>query len=127
MDRPCVLIVDDDEAVVSVVCRILGKAGFQVCTAVSSAEALKVLNTRKVKILIYDLGVSGERGAFDFLASIHSAQPAVSILLITGFATQETFEEASRLGIRLMEKPFGATELLAQMSFMMARSKHSAA
>jgi len=127
MDRPSVLFVDDDEAVLSVAARILRKADFPVCTADSAATALALLNTRKIGIMIYDLSVGGEEGAFDFLSSVHRSQPSLSILLITGYASPETVKEAERLEIRLLEKPFGSTELLAQMSYLMAHRKNTAA
>jgi DNA-binding NtrC family response regulator len=127
MERPNVLFVDDDEAVLSLAARILRKAEFPVCTADSAAKALAILSTRNIGIMIYDLSVGGQAGAFNFLSSVHQSQPSLSIMLITGYASPETVEEAQRLEIRLLEKPFGSTELLAQMSYLMARRKNTAA
>jgi DNA-binding NtrC family response regulator len=74
-----------------------------------------MINEGTFGALIYDLSVTAERGPFQFLASCLNDQPSLSILLITGFADHETRRQAANLKIRLLEKPFGATDLLVQL------------
>jgi ActR/RegA family two-component response regulator len=42
--------------------------------------------------------------------------PRLAILLVTGFANDETKTQAAKLGVRLLEKPFGASDLLFELS-----------
>jgi DNA-binding NtrC family response regulator len=112
---PSVLVVDDDDAVSTVLKEILRAAGFAVSATSLSNEATAMIKTGQFGVLIYDLSVSAEQGPFQFLASCLNRQPSLSILLITGFADHETRRQAANLKIRLLEKPFGATDLLVQL------------
>lgn len=116
MKLPSVLVVDDDDAISTVVRDILLTVGFEVSATSSSSDAMAKLKERSFGILIYDLSVSGEQSASTFLASCMTEQPRLAILLVTGFANEETKTQAAKLGIRLLEKPFGASDLLFEVS-----------
>jgi len=115
-----VLVVDDDEAVATVLQDILLIAGYPVSVTSSSSVALAAITKGTFDVLIYDLSVNGKRGCFPFLASCLKYHPGLAILLITGFADEETRRQAANLKIRLFEKPFLATDLLAELSTLLS-------
>jgi DNA-binding NtrC family response regulator len=119
---PSVLVVDDDEAVATVLQDILLISGYPVSVTSSSSVALAVITKGTFDVLIYDLSVNGKQGCFQFLASCLKNRPGLAILLITGFADEETRRQAANLEIRLLEKPFLATDLLAQLSAVVSEA-----
>jgi CheY-like chemotaxis protein len=119
---PSVLVVDDDEAVATVLQDILLIAGYQVSVTSSSSVALAAITKGTFGVLIYDLSVNGKQGCFPFLASCLKYRPGLVILLITGFADEGTRRQAANLKIHLLEKPFLATDLLAQVSALVSEA-----
>jgi DNA-binding response OmpR family regulator len=122
---PSVLVVDDDDAVATVLQDILLMAGYDVSVRSSSSEAISEIGKGTFDVLIYDLSVSGKQGCFQFLASCLKYHSGLAILLITGFADEGTRRQTANLRIRLLEKPFLAAELLAQLSELVSRVDRS--
>jgi DNA-binding NtrC family response regulator len=122
---PSVLVVDDDEGVATVLQDILVMGGYNVSVASSSTEAVSEIRKGTFDVLIYDLSVSGRQGCFRFLASCLKYHPGLAILLITGYADEETRRQAANLDIRLSEKPFLAADLLAQLSELVSKAERS--
>jgi DNA-binding response OmpR family regulator len=127
MSHSEILLVDDDQSVLTVVSRILRKSGYRVTTALSLAKALAVIQKQTFNVVIYDLSVGAGQTLDDVLAQLRAAQPNLPVLLITGYAGPETEGDVERLGIELLEKPFDGDELVARVSELVRRSKHSAA
>jgi ActR/RegA family two-component response regulator len=48
--------------------------------------------------------------------------PRLAVLLVTGFANDETKTQAAKLGVRLLEKPFGASDLLFELSSLIGHA-----
>jgi DNA-binding NtrC family response regulator len=122
-----VLLVDDDNAVVTVVTRILKKSGLRVTSAGTLQKAISILKERTFTILIYDLSVGAGRRLEDVMDELRATQPRLPVLLITGYAGPDTESEVERLRIDLLEKPFEPEELLQRVSELIRRGKHSAA
>ena len=127
MSHSEILLVDDDQSVLTVVSRILRKSGHRVTTALSLAKALAILQQQTFNVVIYDLSVGAGQTLDNVLAQLRAAQPKLPVLLITGYAGPETEGDVERLGIELLEKPFEGDELVARVSELVRRSKHSAA
>jgi DNA-binding NtrC family response regulator len=122
---PSVLVVDDDEGVVTVLQDILLMAGYNISVTSSSSGAVSEVRKGTFDVLIYDLSVSGKQGCFQFLASCLKYHSGLAILLITGFADEGTRRQAANLRIRLLEKPFLAADLLAQVSELVSEADRS--
>jgi DNA-binding NtrC family response regulator len=121
VNSPSVLVVDDDAPVSAVIQEILRSAGYPVSATSSPNEAIEMIRKGDFGVLIYDLSIRSQPESFDLLASCLKDQPGLAILLITGFADDEARQETRELGIRLLEKPFGATDLLCQLSSLLRR------
>jgi DNA-binding NtrC family response regulator len=76
-----------------------------------SQEAIAALNEQHFDILVTDLKMSGPDG-MDVLQAAKQAQPDIKPVVITGFATRETADEAMRRGAAaFIAKPFRMSHL----------------
>ena len=84
-----ILIADDEEAIRSLIARALRQDGHEVVTATDGAHALDVLGQERgaFELLLTDIRMP----VMDGIALAHAAaraHPAVTILLMTGYADQ---------------------------------------
>jgi DNA-binding response OmpR family regulator len=84
-----ILIAEDEEAIRSLIARALRQDGHQVMTADDGAQALDVLGRERgaFELLLTDIRMP----VMDGIALVHAAareHPAVTILLMTGYADQ---------------------------------------
>jgi DNA-binding NtrC family response regulator len=80
-----VLLVDDDENLLSGLARAMHKQPFQVQTARTGEEAVCFLETRAIDVVVTDERMPGMSGA-DLLAWIACHCPAVMRIVLTGYA-----------------------------------------
>lgn len=97
VERGHVLIVDDDEEMVSFLAEGLGRRGFAVRSAVSAAEALGVLKGESADAVVTDLNMPGVSGT-QLCESIAAQWPDTPVLVLTGFGSLETAVAAIRAG-----------------------------
>src|ERR1700682_4859324 len=70
-----VLLVDDDEAVRSMMSRTLEGKGFDVVSAASVTEALKLITTESFDVLITDLHMPNPTDGFAVVIAMRHSQP----------------------------------------------------
>jgi PAS domain S-box-containing protein len=107
-----ILVVDDEEAVLDVVCRFLQIAGHRVTCATSGEDALHQLgNGRPIDLVILDLMMPHEDPVTTF-QRLRQRRPGVPVLLCTGLPQADPAPELLRLGAAgLIRKPFRMNEL----------------
>jgi ATP-dependent Lon protease len=106
-----VLILDDEPVVGERLKASLERAGFAVDSLSTSQEAIARLKEQHYDILVTDLKMSGPDG-LDVLRAAKQALPDIKAVVITGFATKDTAEEAMRSGaVAFIAKPFKMTQL----------------
>lgn len=76
--RPCVLVVDDDESLLTLIAMRLDASGFATVTARNSAEALGRLQATRPQLAIVDLRLQPEAGEPAADASPAAGQPAAN-------------------------------------------------
>jgi two-component system NtrC family response regulator len=97
MSRRRVLVVDDDQSLRRVMEMELEEIGCEVLSAASGQEALDILSTQVISVVLTDLKMPAMSG-LDLLRRIRKEYPGVLILVITAFGTVETAVEAMREG-----------------------------
>ena len=105
------LLVDDDE----IFCRVLSKAlqrrGFSVSVAHSPAEAMDQ-ELEQVACAVIDLSMPTGSG-LNLIPKLIEKQPAIAIVVLTGYASIQTAVEAIKLGARhYLTKPADADEIV---------------
>ena len=92
-----VLLVDDDPNVLHCLGRLLQNQPYQLYTARSGEEALRMLNSRRVDVVVSDERMPGMSGS-DLLAWVASNAPDVVRIMLTGYASVETMLRAINEG-----------------------------
>lgn len=101
-----VLIVDDEDIVRDSLRDWLHAVGYEVDTADSGEEALRILSRKKIKIMLADLVMPGMNG-IELMKKAQITVPTLSTIIITAHATIETAITAMREGAHdYIEKPF---------------------
>jgi CheY-like chemotaxis protein len=120
-----VLVVEDEDTVRRLACRVLRTKGYRVLEAREGAEALDLLRQHggPVDLLITDIIMPGLGGPA-LVERLGPSVPDMRVLYITGYS-----EEAIRLegmlpaGGDLLEKPFTAHELAERVRQTLARTE----
>ncbi len=113
VDKPSLLLVDDDATFRTVLSRALEKRGFAVTTAASVEEALPLVNANSPEFAVLDLKMEGASGLV-LVQKIHELDPATRIVMLTGYASISTAVEAIKLGAtQYLSKPVNADEIVA--------------
>jgi EAL domain-containing protein (putative c-di-GMP-specific phosphodiesterase class I) len=111
--RDLVLLIDDDFSVRKMHAKVLTRAGFEVQTAGSAAEALGSLERGlRVGAIVTDLHMPGIDG-LGFMRAVRKLDWDVPVIIVTGYPS---FESAVRVieygGFRYLTKPAQAQELV---------------
>ena len=93
------LIVDDEEEIRNMLARHFMLMDYTVETAGNGREALDVLNSKRVDIVITDI-LMPEMNGIELLEYIHEDLPMVHAIVITGYVTLENALACMRLGAR---------------------------
>lgn len=106
------ILILDDEPIVGERLKIsLERAGFVVEALSSSVEAINRLKEAHFDILVTDLKMSGPDG-MEVLRIARQVHPDIKPVVITGFATKDTAEEARQSGaVGFIAKPFKMSQL----------------
>jgi two-component system, OmpR family, phosphate regulon response regulator OmpR len=110
-----ILLLEDDEALLDLIPRVLSQAGFVVTATASAASARNLLVSNSFELIICDLSVIGGEAAFTFINSLGESYPQMSCLIITGIASDNIREQAELHHIEIVEKPFAPTDLTAKI------------
>ena len=117
-----VLVVEDEEGVRDIVCRILRKAGYEVQAAGDPREALQLYRTDgpRVDALLTDIIMPGMSGT-QLAAELRRLHPDLPVLFMSGYTSgpapggQELPADAP-----LLNKPFQSDQLLTALHQLLA-------
>jgi two-component system response regulator RegA len=107
------LVVDDDPAFSAVLARVLERRGEQAVIASNGAQAIAQLQSGNIDRVVLDLKLEQESG-LAILQQLLQDQPAVEVVILTGYSSISTAVEAIKLGaINYLCKPAGVEEIIA--------------
>ena len=111
-----VLVVEDDEAMRVMLDEELREAGYDVVTAAGGEEALELISTWSVDVVVTDQMMPGMKGR-ELLSEIQSRNPRLPVVITTAFGTIESAVDAIKAGaFHYVAKPFRVEQLLAAVS-----------
>jgi PAS domain S-box-containing protein len=117
-----VLVVEDEEAVRTLACRVLRAKGYRVLEAANADLALAILGgaTGSIDLLLTDVVMPGMSGPA-LAQRLLSRHPSLRVLYMSGYA-EEAIERQGSLpaGGDLLEKPFTADQLARRVRAAMA-------
>ncbi len=109
-----VLVVDDDLKVVRLVCRALGRAGFDVASASTGADAVRMMEDEPAAVVL-DVDLPDADGR-TLLERFRVEWPDVSIVMFTAFGDVEQAVECMQRGAcDFVQKPFQPPRMVASV------------
>jgi len=108
-----ILVVDDDIGTQQSMARMLGNMGYRAIITVNGSEALAVFAEHKdeIELVILDMILPDVPGE-EVFQRMQQEQPAVRVLLCSGFSESEDAGRMKRQGaLGFLEKPFTMAEL----------------
>jgi two-component system sensor histidine kinase/response regulator len=106
-----VVVIDDDFAIRLACEQALVKVGYRVASFADGAHGLEAVGELQPGLVVVDLKMPGLSG-LDVITRIHAIDPAITIIVITGYATIGTAVEAMKAGAYdFLPKPFSPDEL----------------
>lgn len=117
------LVVDDDPPMLRAVTKVLSRAGAQIHSACSTAEALALMADPNLGFdaVLTDLRMPVTSGKF-ILSVIRSTHPSLPVLIMSAYWTPEVKDECSRLGVAAcLDKPINSRQLIQAITQALQR------
>jgi len=112
MEQMKIMLVDDEERLLSTTKKLFEKIGIDVLTSTSGKEALELLKTEEVHVIFLDIKMPGMDG-METLQCIKKDHPLIEVIILTGHATTESAVEGLKLGaLDFLIKPVSMKDFL---------------
>ena len=106
-----ILIVDDEALMRNLLQKILQREGYKTLTAANGTEALNMMASNEVDIVISDLKMP-EIDGFALLKELKETYPDVGVIIMTAYGDTYTVKDALLLGAdEYITKPFKSHEI----------------
>jgi two-component system response regulator PilR (NtrC family) len=110
-----ILVVEDEADLRRVLASLLKREGYKVDLAESGSSAIEMLGREVYDLIITDVRLPGATG-IDVLGKAKEILPDAPVIVITAFASDETAEEARKLGaFNFITKPFDNEKIVADV------------
>ena len=114
---PCILLVDDEQAIRRVAKRALELGGFRVLLAENGREAVSVFAAQRhaIGLVVLDLIMPEMSGVGTFLA-LKQLEPKVKVLLCSGYDQHDAIEQLKKEGLcGVIQKPYRVNTLITKV------------
>ncbi|MEH3123540.1 MAG: response regulator [Sphingomonas phyllosphaerae] len=109
-----VLVVEDEPILRLDAISMVEKAGFEAVEALSSAEAIRILEERlDIRLVYMDLDMPRSRKGIEIAAAIRKRWPPIEIILTAAYFTRESVDLPERA--EFYPKPIRHDEVIAAM------------
>lgn len=117
-----ILVVDDEEALRTVLSAELEGEGYQVSTAADGDEAIKIIGSQQFHLVLLDIKMPNVDG-FEVLRYVKQHQPSTKVIMLTGFADLKNAIESKKLGAEdFVSKPYDLVDLLTTVERVLGTS-----
>ena len=119
-----ILIIDDDELILSFLDERLTYEGYNVLTAINGREGLKLFNDNQVDLVITDI-IMPEKDGFETILELKKISPDIKIIAMSGMGlgmTKPCLKAARFSGAQYaLTKPFEISNLLTAMNELLKK------
>jgi DNA-binding response OmpR family regulator len=114
---PVILIVEDDEAIQSLVEEALSDGGFEPAVAASGEEAVTLLKgrTSEYRALVTDINLRGKMDRWEVAQQARQIDPEFPIVYMSGKSAADWASKGVPNSI-MLEKPFAPAELVTAVA-----------
>ncbi|MBL7110667.1 MAG: response regulator [Bacteroidales bacterium] len=110
--QPSILVIDDEPLVCESCHRILSIEDYKVDTYTNPKEGYQRAITNNYDLILLDL-MMDEMDGMELLSALREKKPDIPVIIITGYPTKISKEEATHLGVQYyILKPFMPNEIL---------------
>lgn len=114
-----VLVVEDEPILRLDAISMVEKAGFEAVEALSSADAIQLLEERlDIRLVYMDLDMPRSRKGIEIAAAIRKRWPPIEIILTAAYFTRDSVELPKRA--EFYSKPIDHAEVIAAMQRLIA-------
>lgn len=101
------LIIDDEIYIVESLKRLLGKEGYDILTATSGLEGLKLIQSHSVQVVLCDQRMPTMSGT-EFVKQVHALYPDTPCIILSAYIDFEALKEAVNEGaiFKFISKPW---------------------
>lgn len=111
-DKSRILVVDDEEALRTVLSSELTSEGYDVRSAGDGDEAIAILAKETFHLVLLDIKMPRMNG-FEVLRHLKKHHPATRVVMLTAFADLKNAIESKKLGAEdFVSKPYDLVDLL---------------
>jgi excisionase family DNA binding protein len=109
----CILVIDDDDGVCSLMRRYLEPQGYRVITSPTGTDGLIHVRNSSVNLVLLDLEMPVMNGP-GFIKELRKEPKEIPVIIVTGYPDSTLMMEASRFGpLMLIPKPIDKKMLLS--------------
>src|SRR5438874_10307784 len=109
--KPRLLVLDEDRIILQSLGQFLRREGYEVRTTDNPEDALGILESAQIELLLADINMPGVKPA-DFMRDIRKKFPQVVVIVITGYGSIEGAVEATKIGaLDYLTKPIVDDEI----------------
>ena len=110
--RPGILVVDDDVGIRENIADLLSTEDYHVVSAADADEAMRVLESERIDLMLTDFQMPGRNGV-ELIEAARKANHSIPAILMTAYLyVYEQIDDERRKDITLLRKPFDADEIL---------------
>ena len=110
--KPRVLVVDDEAAVLFTYRMILEQQGYEVTAASNSRDAKTAIETVDFDLVLCDFSLEQQHTGFEVIEAARVRRPDMPSVILTGYASIETADNAKNKNIQVLFKPIDIQEFL---------------
>lgn len=113
----CILVIDDDDPIRTVLARSVTKLGFTASQASDGQQAIAQFESDpgRFKLVLLDFKLPGMDGS-EILSRLRQIKPDVRVILMSGLSRQEALEQLPGQGIAgFLQKPFALGALFSEL------------
>ncbi len=121
-NKPVILVVDDDQNILAVLEARLTSIEYRVLTASGGEEALHILKSMPVDLMITDVKMPG-MGGMDLFSASQTVRPGMPVMFLTAYGTIPDAVRALKAGaVEYLTKPFNGRELIQKVQEVLKKS-----
>lgn len=122
-----VLVIDDEKGLREMLHYALTEHGYEVAMAENGRAALDQAHSRSFDLALCDI-MMPVMGGMETLRALKRDYPSMEVIMMTGFATQETASESLKLGaFDYIAKPYDLDTLCERVDKAMERRQNGSA
>ncbi|WP_312137026.1 response regulator [Sphingobacterium sp.] len=116
-----VLLAEDDELILKTIEHKLKKEGFEVILTRNGQEAIELIRTQHMDLIISDIMMPFASG-IEILAEVKQLERPIPIMMLSSMGQEDIVIEAFQLGASdYMIKPFSPNELILRINKLLNR------